>query len=305
METNHIPEGKELDKRSEQAGILAVLLCQLCWGLAPLYWRKIGMLPGIETICYRILGGMLFTLVLLWILCRRKGEKLDLKPKNLGVAAISAVLLALNWLIYIFAVNSGRVQEASFGYFLNPIMLVVMGVVVFKEKLTRNEKIAFGFVILGLVVTTIAKGKISWMAILLPGSFVVYSYVKKKNPMPALQSFVVEMLLLTPIVVAYLIYLYASGKSAVLTAPSYVPWILPIAGVLTGGPMVLYNFGVARMNLVLAGFLQYVSPIIQLLLSIFAFGEPFNLLDAVSFALVWIGILCIATEQFKTLKKKE
>jgi len=284
-------------------GILYAVAAYLAWGLLPLYWKLFQEMTAWEVLGHRIVWSVVFVAVLLWFTGRWRhmwGAGADLKKKAAVVA--SSVLISANWLIYIWAVNNGHVIEASLGYYINPLINVLFGVLFLKERLHLGQWIAIGLAAAGVSIITVEYGQIPWIALSLALTFACYGLAKKVVQVDSVIGLAWETLLVFPLAFLYLIGLHVKGID---TASSLTGWymaLLSMAGVATALPLYWFALATKRLPLSTVGFIQYLSPSTSLLLAIFVFGESFTAIHFISFGLIWSAL---AVFTFTSVRKKQ
>jgi chloramphenicol-sensitive protein RarD len=280
-----------------QLGILYALAAYGIWGLIPLYFRLLREVPPLELLCHRIVWS--FVLLVLVLGQRRDfawiGELRGRPGIVLGFLA-SALMLAINWFVYIWAVGAGRVIDASLGYFINPLVSVVLAVVVLKERLRAVQWAAVGLAALGVLWLTLSLGQLPWIGLTLALSFGCYGLLRKTAALDALAGLALETTLLFPIALGYLWWLGLQGASAWGRADAPLRAELVAAGPITAIPLLSFAAGARRIPLSLLGILQYVGPTLQLMLGVWVFHEPFTRTRLVGFALIWLSVFIYSCE---------
>jgi chloramphenicol-sensitive protein RarD len=281
-------------------GVALGLGAYLIWGLFPLYWPLLKPASALEILSHRILWSLVFVTVLL-VLRRRWAwlRPLIRDRRRLRLLAIAAVAIALNWGIYIYGVNSNHVVETALGYFINPLVTVMLGVVVLKERLRRAQWCAVGIAAVAVVELTVAYGRPPWIALALAASFATYGFAQKVVAMPAVESLAVETALLTLPAAGVVIALEVSGTAAFGHAAPHVTALLALAGVVTAIPLLLFSAAAPRIPLTTIGLLQYVTPIIQFLLGVTVFHESMPPSRWVGFFLVWIALAVFSMDSIR------
>jgi chloramphenicol-sensitive protein RarD len=280
-----------------RTGILSAALAFLLWGLFPLYFHAISEVPPTQILAHRMLWSMLFLLVVLAL--RRQWAWLGMvrQPRVLGSFIASAVLLSANWLVYIWAVNNGHVIEASLGYFITPLVNIMLGYLLLKERLRRAQWLAIAVAAAGVVWLTWQTGTVPWIALLLAASFGGYGLLRKTAVLGALEGLSFETIVLFPVAAAYLGWLTLHGENAFITTPSDTTRLLLVAaGPITAIPLLLFASGARQIPLSVLGLLQYLSPTIQFLLGIWLFREAFTPERLVGFLLIWGALALYAAE---------
>ncbi|MES2317235.1 MAG: EamA family transporter RarD [Pseudomonadota bacterium] len=281
-----------------RTGILSAALAFLCWGLFPLYFHAISEVPPMQILVHRVLWSLLFLAIILT--ARRQWAWLGAlrsQPRVMGSFVISSLLLSGNWLLYIWAVNNGHVIEASLGYFINPLVNVMLGYLVLKERLRRGQWAAIGLAALGVLWLTWQAGHMPWIALILAASFGGYGLMRKTAALGALEGLSFETLILFPFALGYLAWLTMHGQNSfVNTDSNSIRWLLVAAGPITAIPLLLFASGARKIPLSVLGLLQYIGPTIQMSLGIFVFHEAFTQERLVGFMLIWSALALYAAE---------
>ena len=270
-------------------GIWYGLAAYSLWGLFPLYWRLFPNVPALQVLGHRIVWS--FVVLGAIIASRRTARLPPVTTRIVGLYAVAATLIGANWFLYVFAVNAGLVVETSLGYFITPLVNVLMGVLVFRERLRALQWVAVLLALAGVLRLTIAYGSLPWIALGLAVSFGSYGLVKKKASLPSLEGLTLETAVLVLPAAAYLIVLHGNGTGAFLVGDPRSDALLVAGGVVTVGPLLLFASAVRRVPLSVIGILQYISPTIQFLLGVYMFREPFSRTQLSGFALVWLGLV--------------
>jgi chloramphenicol-sensitive protein RarD len=279
------------------AGIACATAAYALWGIAPLYWRLLDGVPPFEVTVHRIAWCALFVMLVAFARGRMAQiAAIARTPRLLGMLALTGFLISLNWTIYIYCVASRQLVEASLGYYINPLISVALGVMLFGERMSRMRLVAVLLASLAVAAKAVSLGHFPWIAPVLAVSFGFYGYFRKLAPVDALDGLLIESWVILPFAVGLLIYWYATGTAAFPSPDWTRDALLIAAGPITAIPLALFAAGARRMRLSSLGFLQYFSPSITLLLAIFGFGEPFTRLDGIAFGLVWIGLILVALE---------
>jgi len=270
------------------------------WGLLPLYWRFLSAVPSFQILAHRLVWSFILTLSLSIVLGRRQQiAALFHDRKRLAATLTAGVIVTANWGIYIWAVNSGKVVEASLGYFLNPLVSVALGAFVLKERLDKGILAACGIAVVGITILTISYGRLPWIALMLAGTFATYGLIKKMANLDALMGLAMETMPLFPLAVAYLVMEQASGRGAFGSVGTREIVMLVLSGVITALPLFMYAEGVKRVALSKMGFLQYVAPTMQLMIGVLVFGERLDGVRAISFAMIISALLVFAMTRRK------
>ncbi len=283
-------------------GVAYAVSAYLVWGLFPIYFRAFGGVPPPEILAHRIAWSAAFLAA--FVTARLRWREIAAQLRSGGTLlrlAASATLISTNWLVYIWAVESGRVLQASLGYFVNPIVSVVLGVVFLRETLTRRQVVAVALAAAGVLSLAVRVREVPWVALTLAGTFGLYGLVRKRVPVDATAGLLGEVGLLAPLALGYIALLTASGRShfgdgAARTA------LLASTGIATAVPLLWFGIGVRRLRLSTIGLLQYLNPTVQLAIAVFLFGEPFTAAHAVAFGCIW-GSLAVYTAEAVALAR--
>lgn len=287
------------------SGLLYAGAAFIIWGLAPLYFREVASVPPLEMVLHRSAWSLAFMVVVMSMLRRWAWLPALLRqPRQVAALGLSACLLTINWLVYVWAVQNGRVVDSSLGYFINPLLNVLLGVVVLRERLRRAEWAAVGLAVLGVLWLTWQVGQPPWVALALASSFALYGLIRKTAPLGALEGLTMENLVLAPLVVpalwAWTVW-GAGTLSQTSTSTALTLWILA-AGPLTALPLLLFAAGARRLRLATLGLVQYLGPSLQLLLGVWVFHEPFDGDRLVGFALIWAALALYSASSLRRTK---
>jgi len=284
------PQG-EAARRVAVRGVLAVGAAYLLWGLFPVYFKALAGVPPFEVLAHRIAWSTVFMGLLLTVLRRWDGALRQLRaPGTLKALALSAVFISLNWVIYIWAVGAGHLVEASLGYFVNPLVSVLLGVFFLKEPLSVLQRWAVGLAATGVVILMVWLGRPPWVAMALALTFAFYGLIRKRVAVDSLTGLTAEVVILLPLALAWLGWRGSQGALRYGSDP-HATALLTAAGVVTAVPLLLFGAGVRKIRLSTVGLLQYSNPTMQLAIAVFAFGEPFTVAHGVAFAFIWAGIV--------------
>lgn len=281
-----------------RTGILSAALAFLCWGLFPLYFHALNEVPPTQILVHRVVWSLLFLMIVLTV--RRQWawvRPLMGQPRVIGSFAISSLLLSGNWLLYIWAVNNGHVIESSLGYFINPLVNVMLGYLVLKERLRRGQWAAIALAACGVAWLAWDAGRMPWIALVLAASFGLYGLMRKTAALGALEGLSFETMLLFPFAAAYVVWLTMNGENAFInTASDSTRWLLAAAGPITAIPLLLFAAGARKIPLSVLGLLQYIGPTIQFALGIFLFHEAFTSGKLLGFLMIWSALALYAAE---------
>ena len=286
-----------------QLGIIYTLLAFLIWGLFPLYFKALHGIAPEEIVLHRFIWSLIFLSAVLLIKQRWAWLKPALKqPKLIGVFILSAVLLASNWYTYIWAVNAGRVVDASLGYFINPLINVLLGVLFLHERLRPAQWLAIAIAAAGVAWLTWHAGHLPWVALILACTFALYGLLRKTAQLGALEGLSLETLVLFPIALAAMVYLLSTGQSDFVRAPASTQALVLLAGPITAIPLLLFAAGARKIPLSLVGILQYTGPTLQLLIGVFVFHEAFGTARAIGFGLIWLALAVYAIDGWRSYR---
>jgi chloramphenicol-sensitive protein RarD len=278
-------------------GIAAAVVAYALWGMLPVYWKALQAVPAFEILCHRTIWSLVF--VLLILAARRQWgwlQRARQNPKLLLTFACSACLLGLNWFTYIWAVNAGHIVDTSLGYFINPLLSVLLGVVFLRERIRVWQGIAIGFATAGVLLLTLGYGAFPWIALTLALTFGFYGLLRKTAPLGSLEGLSLEMALLSMPTLAYLVYLEWIGTSSFGHAGAMTSVLLALSGLVTAFPLLMFAYAARQVTLATVGILQYIAPTLQFLLGVFVYGEPFTKTRLVGFAVIWLALLIYSIE---------
>ena len=286
-----------------RTGLAAAVAAFLMWGLFPLYWKLLAAVPALEVVAHRMVWGLVS--VAIWVTLRGRWADARAVASRPGTAlrlAGSGALISLNWLLYIWAVINDHVVEASLGYFINPLVNVLLGVLVLRERLGRAQWIAVALAAAGVTVLTLWHGRLPWIALALAVSFGLYGLARKTVGADAVVGLLWETALLTPLAAGYLFVLWQRGVGAFGPSRPGTSTLLALGGAVTAVPLVLFTLGARALPLSTVGFLQYLSPSLQFLLAVLVFREPFTPAHAATFAFIWAALAILTWDLRRRLR---
>ena len=290
---------------TQMQGILVALASYAFWGILPLFWKLLEHVEPLEILAHRLFWSATFLVLICLAACRSAFLALFRKRRAVLILLGAGLICTLNWGLFIYAVNTDHVLQVSMGYYINPLMTIAIGMLLFKEKLTPAQKIAFALVTAGVLFFTINYGSFPWLSIALAVTFGFYGVLKKIGGYPALPALALETTLVAPLALTYIVVAFFAPEHAFFaldvsgafnSAGLITSLLLICGGIVTFVPLLLFSEAINIVPLSLLGFMQYLSPTITLLLGVFAFQEEFTLAHAVCFALIWIGLLLIVFE---------
>jgi len=279
--------------------------CYLVWGLVPVYWKGIIEIPAAEALIPRIF----WTFVLLWIATRITGRTAETWAeggREWGWTMLAALLLAGNWAIFVYAVQSDQVIASSLGYYINPLVSILLGLVILGERLNPIQAIAVAVAAFGVATLTIQAGELPWISLVLAVSFATYGLIHKLHPQPPLAGLTREMMVLSPLVILAFGYLFTRPSSPLVDASLGDHFYLSLSSVVTAVPLLLFHAATRRLPLVAVGMFQYIAPTITLILATVIYREPFSSAHAMGFGFVWAGLAAFtfdAVRRTRSLRK--
>ena len=279
-----------------RAGLSLGVGAYLLWGVLPLYFKAIAQVPATEIVAHRVVWSLLFLALLAALLKRRRPIAAAIRnPKVAGTLALTALLIAANWLIWVWAVVNGHVLEGSLGYYLNPLVNVLLGVVLLKEGLSRAQVFAVLLAAAGVAVLAAGAGGALWISLSLALSFALYGFLRKVAPVDSLEGLLIETAILTPVALGYILWLQLQGASS-FGADRTTDLLLTLAGAATAIPLLLFTAAARRLPYSTLGFLQYIAPSLQFLLAVLLFDERLTVPHIICFAAIWTALAIFAFE---------
>lgn len=273
------------------SGLAAALGAFLIWGLLPIYWKSLDHVPALQITAHRLAWCCVWVVGLLLITRgTRWWAALIARPRVMRNLTVSAGFIGVNWFVYIWAVNSGHIVETSLGYFINPLVNVVFGVVLFAERLNPRQWTAVAIAAAGVAYMTIDHGRLPWIALVLAGSFGLYSVIRKVTDVDSVSGLAWESLVYLPFVTAWLIWLGMQGGGSFGQAGALTNGLLIFAGALTAVPLILFSVAARRVPLSTIGVMQYLAPTLQLGCGTLIYGEPFTTTEAIGFGCIWTAL---------------
>ena len=279
-------------------GSIAAASGFLMWGLLPIYWKMLGHVPTFEILNHRIVWSFVFMITVLTITQSWRKVKDAISHKSGLIFIASSAMIGFNWLLYIWAVNNNFVVEASLGYFINPLVNVLLGMIFLKERLRRIEKYAFLIALLGVLYLTFYLGRFPWVAIALAVNFGSYGLLRKIAKAGSAEGLFIETAILSLFAIGYLAILQGRGTAAFINDGTMTSLLLFGAGAVTAVPLLMFTYGARRIKLSTLGFLQYLAPTFQLLSGTLLFKESFTVHHGVSFSLIWTAIIMYSISNY-------
>ncbi|WP_430536316.1 EamA family transporter RarD [Listeria rocourtiae] len=280
-------------EKEKLKGILAAIGAYIIWGVLPLYWKMASDVPASEILAYRIIWSFVFMVAIIAILGKTKEVWTEIfsifkRPKLILAISVAAVLITANWFIFIFTVNDGHVISASLGYYINPLINVLLATIFLKEKLSRGEMLAVLSAAIGVLILAIHQGVFPWAAISMAVTFGLYGLIKKLVPISAWGGLTIETLIMAPFAFIFLLFF---AQDAFMHFGFDTNLVLFGAGVVTAIPLLLFATSARRISYVMLGFIQYVGPTLMLILGVFVFHEAFDKTQLIAFLFIWAALL--------------
>lgn len=277
------------ENRDTPQGLAFALTAYVLWGFLPLYMKLLSHIPPAEVVAHRVIWSLPIAATLLIILGRTGDIKTALTtPKMLAMGCVTAALISINWGFYVWAITSGHALDAALGYYINPLFSVFLGAVLLGERLNKLQLAALALAFTAVVILTLEAGELPWVAIALFVTWGFYALAKKSLPIGPNQGFLLEVMILTPPAIAYLIWLGPTGN---FLGSAYDTWLLLGCGVVTAVPLLIYANGAKLLRLSTIAILQYIAPTMIFLIGVFVFKEPFGGARMVAFPMIWIALV--------------
>ncbi|MCE5286452.1 MAG: EamA family transporter RarD [Pelosinus sp.] len=299
-----------MNKTTTFSGIISAAGAYILWGILPIYWKIVSFVAASEILAHRIIWSFVFMVLVILVLKQKEhflaevSEVLASRKKLAGILAATC-LISANWFIFIWAVNASRIVETSLGYYINPLITVLLGIIVLKEKLSFWQMVSVLLAGMGVLYMAVHFGSIPWVSLSLALTFGLYGLCKKQINISAMTSVTLETLLAMPMAALYVIYLGQAGMSAFSFSFDSTTCFLMGAGAVTAIPLLLFARGASRLSLTVLGFVQYFSPTITLLLGIFLYHENFTQVHVVAFSFIWLALVVFSLAKMPLLVKIE
>lgn len=286
-------------------GVLLGFVAYALWGLFPLYFHLLQGISPIEVVANRVVWSLVFLVVLTTVTRNwAKSIRAARSRRNVGLLALAAVFLAFNWGLYVWAVVTNQVTEASLGYFINPLVSVGLGVIFLRERLRRGQWLSVGIAILAVAVLTVSYGRLPWISLLLAFSFGIYGLIKKQVGIGSVESLTIETAALTPVALIVMGLFASHGESALASGNLHSVLLLVLLGPVTAIPLLAFGGAATRIPLSTLGLLQYFTPVLQFLLAILVFGEPMSPTRWVGFLLVWTSLVVMSVDGLRNARTR-
>jgi len=290
----------QLEDNSSRNGALSALSAYLLWGFAPIYFKLLTAIEPGEIMMHRVIWSTVFLLVM--IIVMKKWTQLVAifkQPKIILQLSLSASFLAVNWFLFIWAVNNNHLLDASLGYYINPLFNVILGMIFFHERLRRNQLIAVGLALLGVLVQLFALGTLPIISLALASTFAIYGLIRKKLPINSFIGLFIESLLMLPIALLYWFFFVESSTSNMAINTTSLNITLIMAGIVTTAPLLFFTIAAKRLALSTLGFFQYLGPSIMFLLATFYYQETMKSAELITFIFIWAALALYSLDSFK------
>ena len=281
-------------------GLWATAAAFAFWGLTPIYWKAVAAVSAGELLALRVLWAVplaaaLVTLLHGWGDVARAFTSRRILPALL----LTAALIGGNWLVFLIAVENGQILQSSLGYFINPLVSILLGFLFLGERLRAVQWVAVALAAAGVVNQIVAVGELPWVALFLAGTFGLYGLIRKTIAVSALPGFIIEVALIAPLALVYMAWAVSGSASTLVVADGGTQWLIPVAGVITVTPLVLFSYGARRIPLATVGLLQFLTPSAHLLLATRLYGEPFTASHVATFVLIWSALALYLGDLFR------
>ena len=295
-------------ERENTIGISFTAGAYILWGILPIYWKFLDQVPALEILAHRVIWSFIFVLIIVVILKRKLLKnffqvQMSQKKTWLGLF-LASLFISINWLTYIYAVNMNHIVEASLGYYVNPLVAVLLGVFVLREKVNVLQAVSFVLAGIGVLYMTLSVGKLPWISLILALSFGFYGLSKKLIKVDSILGLLLETLFVFPFAILFLAYLGVNDQHSFSTGSLKTDLFLLGSGIVTALPLLWFGIGAQKIPLYMVGFLQYIAPTISLILGVLMYGEPFTRDHVVTFACIWIAIAIFTISNIRQMIKK-
>ena len=286
-------------------GLALAVTAYVMWGFLPLYMKALAHVPPTEVIGHRVIWSVPIAAVILLAMRRTSDIRVAISnPRTLGMAAVTAALISINWGIYVWAIGSGHALDVALGYYINPLFSVGLGALLLGERPRGAQLFAIALAAVAVVVLTLAAGQVPVVALGLTFSWGFYAYFKKSLPVGPAQGFFLEVLLLTPPALALIVWLGMTGQSHFATGPASDTWLLLGSGLVTAVPLIIYATGAKLLRLSTIGILQYIAPTMIFVTAVFVFDEPFGTARMIAFPMIWAALVLYTVPMIRQSRRK-
>jgi chloramphenicol-sensitive protein RarD len=291
--------------RERRLGGLSALAAFGMWGVIPVYIKAVAHVPAPELLAHRTFWSVILLLALVALGRRWRALRTALaEPRAWLLLAVSTSLLALNWLVFIWAIADGRVLETSLGYYINPLVNVLLGVLVLRERLNLWQGLAVALATIGVLNLTLQLGSFPWVSLTLAASFGIYGLIRKTIRLNSIEGLFVETALVAPLALGYLIYLGVTDTGALGAGDGATDILLMLSGVITALPLLAFASAVRRLKYTTVGFFQYIAPTGHFMLAVFVYGEVFTGAHLITFGLIWTALAIFTADSLRALRRR-
>ena len=289
-----------IDKVDHPKGFAFAIVAYLLWGFLPIYMKALSHVPAAEVVAHRVIWSVPVAIIVLAALRRTADLKNALQSKKvMGMALLTATLISVNWLTYVYAITTDRALDAALGYYINPLFSVFLGFALLGEKLTHRQWVAILSTVFAVAILTYEIGSLPWLSLILPVTWGFYALFKRSLPIGPNQGFLLEVLLLSPVAIVYLVYLSSTGANHFTTIDISTTLLLVGCGMVTAVPLIVYANGAKLLKLSTIAMLQYIAPTLIFLVAVFVFGEEFGWEKKVAFPMIWMALIIFTSSSMK------
>jgi len=288
------------EKVDHPKGFAFAIIAYLLWGVLPIYMKALSHIPAAEVVAHRVIWSVPVAMLVLTVLRRTTDFKNALRSKRaIGMAFLTATLISVNWLTYVYAIATDRTLDAALGYYINPLFSVFLGFAVLGEKLSLRQWIAIFLTVLAVAILAYEVGTLPWLSLILTVTWGFYALFKRSLPVGPNQGFLLEVLLLSPLAVGYLVYLSSTGENHFVSIDVSTTLLLIGCGIVTAVPLIVYANGAKLLTLSTIAMLQYIAPTLIFLVAVFVFGEEFGWEKKVAFPMIWLALIIFTSSSAK------
>ena len=291
-------------EKKSNSGVLYAIGAYGIWGILPIYWKAMKQIPAGDILAHRIFWSFLFLAAIISGL--RKWDEFRhafTSVRSILAVSLASILISTNWLVYIWAVNSNHIVEASLGYYINPLLTIMLGMIVLRERADFWQFVSIALAFVGVGFLTYQYGRVPWVALTLAVSFAVYGLVKKLSKLSSLTGLAAETMIVAPLALGFLIFQISTQAVAYVDISLWMVAMIILTGVVTSVPLLLFAQGAKRVSLSTLGFVQYLSPSLSLLIGIFIYKEKFTHIDLISFSCIWVALAIFSLTRKEVLDK--
>ena len=289
-----------IDTVDHPKGFAFAIMAYLLWGFLPIYMKALSHVPAAEVVAHRVIWSVPVAIIVLAALRRTADLKNAIQSKKvMGMALLTATLISVNWLTYVYAITTDRALDAALGYYINPLFSVFLGFALLGEKLTHRQWVAILLTVFAVAILTYEVGSLPWLSLILPVTWGFYALFKRSLPIGPNQGFLLEVLLLSPVAIVYLAYLSSTGENHFTSIDISTTLLLVGCGMVTAVPLIVYANGAKLLKLSTIAMLQYIAPTLIFLVAVFVFGEEFGWEKKVAFPMIWMALIIFTSSSTK------